>query len=119
MNLLRVLFLLFLAAPAIAADVTLTWDSPTERENGSQLPATEIGGYIVKNGNDLLTVEGNINELTIPDLPPGEYFFSVATVDTDGLKSAFSETVSILIPAAPSPPSNIKVIIKVQIEVIQ
>lgn len=119
MDLLRVLFLLFLAAPAMAADVMLTWDPPTQREGGSLLPASEIGGYIVKNGNDLLTVEGNVNELTIPDLPPGEYFFSVATVDIDGLKSAFSETVSILIPAAPNSPSNIRVIIKVEIEVVQ
>lgn len=83
----------------------LSWNTPTERENGDALtPGADIRGYVVRYrlvGSDnqeysYLDLEGfNVTEVFIEDLAAGDYEFNVATVGSDGLQGAYSNSVYI------------------------
>ena len=121
---MRILIALLLLAPlAVVADgnstpTNLSWEPPTEREDGSALdPATEIESYT-------LVCEGAANlEHSIPGLSAtgeydapyadvfpdhGEYTCRLNAVDTDGRVSDLSaESVTInWTPSAPRTPTN-------------
>jgi len=81
----------------VIASIDLSWDIPTEREDGSALALHEINGYEIRYG----TSSGNLTETvaingggetgaTIEDLPAGTYFFAIATIDSDGVRGNFS-----------------------------
>lgn len=78
---------------APANKVSLTWDTPTSRENGTPLSESEISGYFVYH-NDVQIRLGKVNKITIPDLKPGKHYFYIQAVDTGGLVSKNSVTVS-------------------------
>jgi len=96
---LCVLVLLFLAAPALSADVTLAWDPNSEADLegygvyfklGSSGPPYELFGYVT------------LQELNDPDNPAFEvtglakgssYYFSVTAYDTAGNESGYSAPV--------------------------
>jgi hypothetical protein len=96
---LGVLVLLFLAAPALSADVTLAWDPNSEADLegygvyfklGSSGPPYELFGYVT------------LQELNDPDNPAFEvtglakgssYYFSVTAYDTAGNESGYSAPV--------------------------
>jgi hypothetical protein len=83
-------------------DVTLSWDIPTEREDGSALALFEIDGYVIRYGtaanslsNELEVVGSGVTSQVISDLVQGSYYFAIATVDSDGVQGSFSSTVSV------------------------
>jgi uncharacterized membrane protein YgcG len=96
---LSVLFLLFLAAPALSADVTLAWDPNTEADlegygvyfkQGVSGPPYDLVGYVT------------LEELKDPDNPAfaitdlekgSNYYFAVTAYDTAGNESAYSTPV--------------------------
>jgi uncharacterized membrane protein YgcG len=96
---LCVLFLLFLAAPALSADVTLAWDPNTEADlegygmyfkQGASGPPYDLVGYVT------------LEELKDPDNPTfaitdlekgSNYYFAVTAYDTAGNESAYSTPV--------------------------
>ena len=96
---LGVLVLLFLAAPALSADVTLAWDPNSEADLegygvyfklGSSGPPYELFGYVT------------LQELNDPDNPAfavtglakgSSYYFSVTAYDTAGNESGYSTPV--------------------------
>ena len=96
---LCVLVLLFLAAPALSADVTLAWDPNSESDLegygvyfrlGSSGPPYELFGYVT------------LQELNDPDNPAfavtglvmgSSYYFSVTAYDTAGNESGYSAPV--------------------------
>jgi hypothetical protein len=89
----------------LAADLNLSWDIPTQRENGDTLSLIEISGYIVQYGteygNYTSTVEvhgGSTTALLVEGLLPETYYFRIATIDSDGLTGAFSDPITIVIP---------------------
>jgi len=96
---LCVLVLLFLAAPALSADVTLAWDPNSEADLegygvyfklGASDPPYELFGYVT------------LQELNDPDNPAfavtglekgSSYYFSVTAYDTAGNESGYSTPV--------------------------
>lgn len=85
--------------------IELTWDTPTEREDGSALSFNEIQGYVIEYGTNAYELQNSLfvsNELPnssiISDLLPGTLLLRIATVDSDDVQGAFSETISITIP---------------------
>ena len=96
---LCVLFLLFLAAPALSADVTLAWDPNTEADlegygvyfkQGASGPPYDLVGYVT------------LEELEDPDNPAfaitglekgSNYYFAVTAYDTAGNESVHSAPV--------------------------
>lgn len=81
----------------VVASVQLSWDIPVLRDDGSDLELYEINGYIIKYGIDQnnldlqLSVDGASNDhVTIDELNAGTYYFSIATVDSDGLQGSYS-----------------------------
>jgi len=103
------LITLALAAPALAelplvpTGISLSWTAPIERENGDTITASEIAGYEVADSCDsaLIPVEGTT--LTLPVVLPFDCLYTVMTVDTDGLRSAPSDPITVKF-NAPLPP---------------
>lgn len=81
--------------------VTVSWNSPNERENGSALAPEQLDSFHIKytntSTNITLTkiVDGTETSAQIENMPAGAYIFQVATKDTDGLMSDYSSDVSI------------------------
>lgn len=85
--------------------IELTWDTPTEREDGRPLSFEEIQGYVIEYGDKAVGLQHSLNvdnqlpnSSIIYDLLPGTLFLRIATVDSDGVQGTFSETISITIP---------------------
>jgi hypothetical protein len=91
---------LSITAVQVASSIELTWDIPQAREDGSDLALGEINGYIIAYGTNennmstQLTVEGASTTNTIlGDLSTGIYFFTIATIDSDGVQGAYSSVI--------------------------
>ena len=116
---MRILIVLtLLAATAMAEDVTLTWQPPTERVNGVAFDVTtELDRYDI-----ICSTEDNEVTETVPGMSEvsehtfdaidafgnsyGEYQCYIRAVDTFGLMSeAAGPVVVSWEPAAPKPPS--------------
>lgn len=72
----------------------ITWKAPTQRVNGETLSGEDIQGYeitIELDGVKTVVNVGNVTTYTAKSLEPGEYSFSVKTVDKSGLKSGPSD----------------------------
>lgn len=88
-------------APSEAGSIALSWDIPTQREDGSDLSLFEINGYTIKyglsSGNLTETVDvvgGGETEALIEGLEAGTYYFAIATVDSDGVEGSFSGEIT-------------------------
>lgn len=84
------------------ASVELSWDIPTQRENGQALSLNEIQGYRIQYGSLPYSLDNNLQvngatntQLTVPDLLAGTYYFRIATIDSDGLTGAYSSAISL------------------------
>ena len=116
--------LVTLAAQAAPATSELSWTAPTTRVDGTPLDPADIAEYRVyytingePQGVDPIVVSGTSASETVtleltPRVEPYVISFAITTVDTDGLESAQSETVSktfqVDSTAAPSAPTNIQ-----------
>ena len=88
------------APPPSAA---LSWSKPTQNADGT--PLTNLAGYIVRYGTNVeaLTeqipvLSPNTTHLDIDNLPPGNWYFEVAAVNTADTESAFSSAASEVFP---------------------
>ena len=114
-----------LAAQAAPAPSDLSWEAPTTRVDGTALAAEEIKEYRVYYTIDgqapgesvPIVVDGTAASETVtlellPRAAPYVVSFSITTVDTDGLESAQSETVSktfqVDSTAAPGAPTSLE-----------
>lgn len=86
---------LYVAVETLGA-VLLQWDRPTQREDGTPLPESEIRGYVIEYADQRVEVTGYAH--TVEGLQAGRYEFRIATVDTDGQVGPFSPSVSVSIP---------------------
>ncbi|MGE0080101.1 MAG: hypothetical protein AB7U81_02255 [Thiohalomonadaceae bacterium] len=82
-------------------DVSLSWRAPTERENGEALPLAQLYGYRIYYGplNNPTAFRVDVNDAsltsyTLEDLDAGTYRFAVSAIDTNGLESALSNTMT-------------------------
>jgi len=119
--------LVTLAAQAAPATSELSWTAPDTRVDGTPLDPVDIAEYRVyytingePQGVDPIVVNGTSASETVtleltPRVEPYVISFAITTVDTAGLESAQSETVSktfmVNSTAAPNPPTNIRVTI--------
>jgi hypothetical protein len=84
------------------ADATLIWTPPSQYEDGSALPLSQIGGYRVYArplGSTTWTYDIDIpsnqtNWYEFADLPPGVWEFAVRAYDTSAQISDFSGIAS-------------------------
>lgn len=88
------------AAPA-NNDVSLTWDIPAAREDGSYLAVYEIDGYELRYSKDNSNTEtvvriedAQTTDWVLEDAEPGYYEFTIATIDSDGVYSQYSTPAS-------------------------
>ena len=87
-----------------AADITLSWVAPAEREDNSGILLSEIAGYKIYYGatqgqysNSDTINDGTATGYTFTGLPAGSYYFVVTTIDTEGRESQYSPEVVITI----------------------
>ena len=87
--------------PTVTGTATLTWDIPESRENGNYLAISELNGYkvLVRDiTNDIeyfvMITDPNITQWDFADLTSGEWEFSIASIDTLGVYSSYSPTIS-------------------------
>lgn len=79
-------------------EITLKWDLPTEREDGSDLSVSELKKFLIQR-----EIEGEVVETIIVDAPKTSVVasyaenskFRIATVDTDNLLGNFGDWVEI------------------------
>ena len=106
---LAALLLPFACAPAVAAEAesTLSWEPPTTRVDGTPMALEEIkeyrafytvDGQPAKGGEFFVIGPGATGEqITLELTPRAEPYvvsFAILTVDTNGLESVMSDTVS-------------------------
>ncbi|MCG8314460.1 MAG: hypothetical protein MI976_14730 [Pseudomonadales bacterium] len=80
-------------------EVSLSWDTPAHRANGSEMDSEEISSYKVYFGlsnassyTDSIEVDSADSQATLSQLEVGEYRVAVATVDTNGLESELTNS---------------------------
>jgi hypothetical protein len=91
-------------AQAATGSLTISWNAPTTRMDGSPLSLSEIDGYCIFLGDSPsnLTMrvdlnEGSVTSHTLNNLPVGSYFVAVSVYDTDGQASEYSNTVEMTV----------------------
>jgi hypothetical protein len=84
---------------ASMGSVTLQWQPPTTRTDGS--PLTNLAGYRVYYGttqgsypNRITVNSPGLSSFVVQNLPPGTYWFVITAVDSAGLESAQSNSAS-------------------------
>lgn len=84
-----------------SADISLSWQIPLSREDGSALPMSAIAGYEIsyENSRQQSTVitlnNAESNSYKINDLPPDDYQFAVFAFDTNNAVSDASPLVTL------------------------
>jgi len=86
----------------------ITWAHPTEREDGTPLPVSQISGYTIfcydSEGLETQFVTAAITAYDVV-LPAGDYVCSMITYDTDGRYSERSNKTNFVVTIAnPAPP---------------
>jgi F5/8 type C domain/Domain of unknown function (DUF5060)/Fibronectin type III domain len=100
--LLACLSLAFSTTPAQAAQVQLAWDAPVQA-NGT--PVSNVAGYKLYYGSQsgqyqTVVSVGLTTTYTMKDLSAGPtYYFAVKAYDSTGTESAFSNEISVILPA--------------------
>ena len=79
------------------ASAVVTWSRPTENTDGS--PLTNLAGYVLYYGTGFpvpfsaIYIEPNATALEIQNLAPGNWYFQIESVNTEGMPSELSPTV--------------------------
>lgn len=83
------------------SSATLRWVAPATRVDDQGLKMGELDGYIISYGQDsanldsrIMLNDASVMKFTLQGLTNGRWFFSVQTVDVNGLVSAPSPQVS-------------------------
>ena len=121
---LRLLFFVgsfAISSTAISADECkpISWAAPSEREDGRQLPSSEISSYTIFAGKSSYSTDISVDvvgktsvscdEMKILDKPGKWYIFGITT-DKDGLSSEYSNQITRTIAepeVVPSPPKKL------------
>ena len=85
--------------PAVGNGVTLSWEVPTQTEDGQNL--SDLAGYRIHYGKDQNALTQAIevqsagsNTFVVQQLKPGTYYFAVRAVTASGTESALSNVIS-------------------------
>jgi len=74
--------------------MTLSWDAPTEREDGT--PLDGIGGYLLSVNDKLTTLPPNTLQYTLNGLSSGAFEVKIATIDQSNRQSIWESLTLIL-----------------------
>lgn len=108
-KLLFLTLLLIVAVPAMAKDVTLSWDAS---------PTLEVTGYMLYYGTDSTNLEyqqdaGDALTMKIDDIPAGTWYFAVTAYSTDA-ESGYSNMVDATIDGfAPSNTAHAPIVVPI------
>jgi hypothetical protein len=87
--------------PVSNGTVLLTWQAPSE--NTDETPLADLAGFHLYWGTDpdepshSVTVGTNTSSYQFSGLSPGLYYFSTTAVNTQGMESALSDVVAMLV----------------------
>lgn len=85
-----------------SADITVSWEPPETREDGSDFLASSVESYELAYGTESGSYETHIEDIrntsvTVDQLDNGEtYHFVVRVHDSDGLVSDYSRELSVV-----------------------
>ena len=89
------------AATIPTGSLTLSWNPPVARADGTPLSPADISGYRIYYGNSagdyaghLQLSDGTAQQVTLTDLAPGTYYVVMTTFDVNNLESGFSTEVT-------------------------
>jgi hypothetical protein len=105
----QILFLMLLTSIANATDILLTWETPTERKDGSAIETIDRFNLYTTIDNVLqsaIEVSATATSFQLPEVEAGTYTFQISTVerhighlDADGnvltIEGALSDPVSV------------------------
>lgn len=84
--------------PSQSGDVMVSWEPPTERADGTPLDPDEIDHYLLHGFNGIVyEIPGDRTSATVKTLGPGNYTIRMQAVDTNGVQSAFSNPVELVL----------------------
>lgn len=89
MSVIRFLFLTMFSVSAFATDISLTWEAPTQYEDGSTLNSIDRYNiyYTIDNVvQDVIEVPAANTDYTLVDVAKGTHVFQISTV-TNGTES--------------------------------
>ncbi|WP_111495992.1 PA14 domain-containing protein [Marinobacter bohaiensis] len=84
----------------VTGEVTLSWTAPSTRLDGSSIDLSEIDHYLINYGQSSGNLDQSVEvssadtSYTFEGLDSGTWYFTVQTVDSDGLTSPESDEVS-------------------------
>ena len=84
-------------AEAESKQVRITWSHPTQRTDGSPLPASEIDRYVLYVDGEWADVDPYPTQEFIVELSPGTHVITMTTKDSRNVESPFSEPVMVII----------------------
>jgi hypothetical protein len=93
----RILFLMILTSVVNATDILLTWETPTGREDGSQIETIDRFNLYTTIDNVLqsvIEVPATDTSFQLPEVQTGSYTFQISTVEF-GQEGALSDPISI------------------------
>lgn len=85
----------------IPSDPVLSWSPPATRADGTALPVSELGGYEILYGasaaemTNKISVAKDKTSHTLTGFAKGSYSFAIVAIDTDGNRSALSNSVTV------------------------
>ena len=113
---IKFIFLMMLSFAVSATDIQLTWDLPTEREDGSEIASIDrFNLYQTFNngGSVIIEVDPASTSYQILDVETGNYAFQISTVEA-GQEGALSDPISVnVLPVLTSKP--IKMILSIEL----
>ncbi|WNO09056.1 fibronectin type III domain-containing protein [Teredinibacter sp. KSP-S5-2] len=90
---------LIAAKPEADYEVNVSWEAPTTRENGDNLPYNEIQSYELQywqkdsdTATSITIHDRTILDFDVAGLYPSAYYFRVAAIDNNNQKSEYSQT---------------------------
>ena len=95
---------LSVAAAVTTGSAQISWTAPTTRADGSSLTSTDISGYKLYESDTAGGTMSPVADLTssetsvvVSDLAVGTHYFTMTTIDTNGMESAQSQAFSVTI----------------------
>jgi len=91
--------------PDTVRNITVTWERPTERQDGGPLALDEIYGYKIHyslssseaNETTIETFDGSAESYDLTLNETGEYTFTITTIDTDLVESVSSASYTVTV----------------------
>lgn len=107
----RFLFVLVFLSSCTHAATEITWDAPTERLDGTPFYISEIDQFEINLTCPAMNVDfiSQNNVFVIPQDVTGECQAKVLVVDTDGLRSDYSNIIDLTLKAVPKSPFNLRI----------